>query len=114
MSTGFNAIAFAPLFSPHARTVLKMSDALATPYALARKKARSDALQRALRCLLNVPAYTHVASFAEGAHVSSECNAMADAQPRSDWGRFQGLCAQLHVAAARIARRARIQAASRC
>eukprot|EP00965_Chrysotila_dentata_P079017 2605792-Pleurochrysis_carterae.AAC.1 len=73
-----------------------MSDALATPYTLARKKARSDALQHALRCLFAVPAYAHVASFAEVAHVSGECNAMTDAVSRSDWGRFQDLCAQLH------------------
>eukprot|EP00965_Chrysotila_dentata_P039201 1303120-Pleurochrysis_carterae.AAC.1 len=51
LATSFNAITFAPLLSPHARTIL-MSDALATPYTLARKKARSDALQHALRCLL--------------------------------------------------------------
>eukprot|EP00965_Chrysotila_dentata_P076467 2525184-Pleurochrysis_carterae.AAC.1 len=73
------------------------SSRVLTPYKLARKKARSDALQHTLRCLLAVPAYAHVASFAEVAHVSGECNAMADAVSRSDWGRFQDLCAQLHV-----------------
>eukprot|EP00965_Chrysotila_dentata_P132699 4387905-Pleurochrysis_carterae.AAC.1 len=48
LATGFNAIAFAEYFA-NAWDVVLMSDALATPWVLARKKARSDDLHFILR-----------------------------------------------------------------
>eukprot|EP00965_Chrysotila_dentata_P094830 3136455-Pleurochrysis_carterae.AAC.1 len=69
MATGFNAITFAPLFSPHARTVL-MSNALATPYTLAKESAQRRSATRTALPSSRPRLRAHVASFAEVAHVS--------------------------------------------
>eukprot|EP00965_Chrysotila_dentata_P053413 1772232-Pleurochrysis_carterae.AAC.1 len=74
-----------------------MSDALATPRVLVRKKARSDDLHFILRAFLSDESYQRVAERAHVSHLSGDCNAAADAISRGEWDRFASLCAQLHL-----------------
>eukprot|EP00965_Chrysotila_dentata_P157058 5188430-Pleurochrysis_carterae.AAC.1 len=98
LATGFNAMAFATYLVGSWDVVL-MSDALATPRVLVRKRARSDSMHAVLQSLLADETYAKVAENARVAHLNGDCNSMADAVSRGEWPRFHDLCAQLHLRA---------------
>jgi hypothetical protein len=96
LATGGSALAFAPFVSA-AQSVVLQSDALATPYVLAKHKSRSANLGFAHRALLDSPDYRDVAWLAKIAHLFGDCNPFADAISRALHARFAALCRAINV-----------------
>ena len=81
LATGLNAVIFHLHLRGAGRIVL-LSDALATPYTLARQRAKSHMLVYAHRRLLASEAFVEVADRAEIAHLSGDCNPLSDSASR--------------------------------
>jgi hypothetical protein len=96
LATGFSMILFAPYLTRFQRVVF-LSDALATPYTLARHTERSEMLTLAHHLVMRHPAYATLEGIAEVAHLSGEHNPLADCVSRGFDQRFSQLCAQLRV-----------------
>ena len=79
-----------------------LSDALATPYTLARQRAKSHMLVYAHRRLLASEAFVELADRAEIAHLSGDCNPLSDSASRFKIDELQQLCSQLSIKPERV------------
>lgn len=96
LATGGSALAFEQ-HTRAAHAVVLQSDALATPYVLARHKTHSHNLGKAHYLLLQIPAFKEMAWRSSIAHLFGHCNPFSDAVSRSLWARFYALCRSVGV-----------------
>jgi hypothetical protein len=105
LATGINAIVFANYLggSEDDHEAVLQSDALATPYALARQSERAEMLQLVHHLLLADPDFQALAQVAKIAHLSGDCNPFSDAVSRGEWDRFYALCRAVGVVPRQLA-----------
>jgi hypothetical protein len=101
LATGMGAIALAP-YLRHAQRIRLQSDALATPFVLARHGAHSPTLMLAHHQLLQDDRYLAVAANADIQHLDGDSNAFSDSVSRALWERFRLLCRAANIQPVRV------------